>query len=299
MPMDNSCTYSVAIFAYNEEDQILECLRAVEQATQGVPTSVYVLANGCSDRTADKARTFCDGKDGWHVAEIELGDKANAWNEYVYNLSGKAKIHFFIDADTRPGPESFNILAHALERNSYAHAASGVPESGRTAEPTRQNILRNHGMPGPLYSIREEFLSRLRAANARLPLGLIGDDIIVPVFVKTNLFQHRELDLSRVVPCSNAVYAYYSLSYARAAHWRLYWRRRARNSLRHFQNQLLIPRLRRDGLAAMPTHIEELYTLPEVSAFRPRREFPNYLFDRIALARIKEARRARSSLAPA
>jgi len=299
MSKHNSCSYSVAVFAYNEEAHIVECLEAVEQATQWVPTSVYVLANGCTDATADKARTFCIGKKNWHVADITLGDKANAWNEYIHNLSGKAEIHFFIDGDTRPRPESFNILADALERNSYAHAASGVPESGRTAEPTRRNILRNHGMPGPLYGIREEFVSRLRIANARLPIGLIGDDIIVPVFVKTNLFEHRELDLGRVVPCSNAVYTYYSLSYTRAAHWRLYWRRRARNSLRHFQNQLLIPRLRRDGLAAMPTQIEELYTLPEVSAFRPRKEIPNYLFDRIALSRIKEARRAQSSLAAA
>jgi hypothetical protein len=51
-------TAIVAIPARNEEERIEACLTALEAQNCGTPFSVLVLANNCSDRTADIVRAF-------------------------------------------------------------------------------------------------------------------------------------------------------------------------------------------------------------------------------------------------
>lgn len=281
--------FAVAIFAHNEEDRIAQCLRMVVSAIDDVRALVVVLANGCRDRTVAVAQTFTKDRPNIHVADIPLGDKANAWNHYVYERAPKARYHFFVDGDIRPTPISFKEICEALERDRYAHAGSALPQGGRRAAAWRERVLANHGMPGGFYCIRNGFLHRLRQAEVRLPIGLIGDDALVPILVKTDLLEHSFLDPNRVIPCRNASFLYSSLSYWQPKDWHLYWRRRVRYSLRHFQNRLLIPRLKAHGLKGLPTHVNELYALPEASKLTARWRVPDLIFDRIALARIAKS----------
>lgn len=288
---------AIAVFAYNEERHIAACLSQVAQGAAGLNAHVTVLANGCRDATAAAARSLAARYRGSNldleisVVEIALGDKANAWNSYVYDHGPRARLHVFVDGDTLPAAESFAALRDALDADRHAHAASGLPVGGRSAQRWRAHILEKRSMPGPLYALRGAFLDRLRAQEIRLPVGLIGDDILIPILVRSEMLT-TELDRSRITPCQAATFSYTAFSYRRFDDWRLYLRRKLRNSQRHFQNQLLIPRARRDGAAALPAQIAEIYHTPEAARLRPRIsvEFP---WDVMALARIRRARAQR------
>lgn len=287
---------AIAVFAHNEERHIAACLSQVAQGAAGLNAQVTVLANGCRDATAEEARRFAERcrrrnpEVDISVVEIALGDKANAWNSYVYEHAPRARLHVFVDGDTLPAAESFAALRDALDSDRHAQAAAGLPVGGRSARRWRAHILKKRSMPGPLYALRDAFLDRLRAQEIRLPVGLIGDDILIPILVRSELLT-TDLDRSRVTPCQAATFSYTPFSYRRFDDWRLYVRRKLRNSERHFQNQLLIPRARRDGAGALPARIAEIYQTPEAGRLRPRRslEFP---WDVVALTRMRRANAA-------
>lgn len=281
---------SVAIFAHNEQDYIRDCLQVVAEGLQGLDARAVVLANGCTDGTVEVAQAFCRGHANFTVVGIAVGDKANAWNVYVHDLAPEAQAHVFVDGDTLPYPGSFAAILRDVRATPGAHGIAGLPIGGRTSASWRENIVSGHGLPGPLYALSGCFVDAVRAARVRLPSGLIGDDVLVPILVRSDLLSREAQDPRRVAVCPQAEFTYKSLSYLRPKHWRLYLRRRTRNSLRHFQNQLLIPRIRRGGTAAIPADIAELYEPASVAALAPRRHPVDFWFDWAALRRIRAAK---------
>src|SRR3954451_5036975 len=69
--------FSVVIAAHNEGAVIEATLRSVLNNKLDRPLQVIVVANGCSDDTAEKARKFGDAVE---VIETPVGNKINAIN---------------------------------------------------------------------------------------------------------------------------------------------------------------------------------------------------------------------------
>lgn len=125
---------SVLIPAHNESAYISACLGhlyASRPLPEGVEVEVLVLANGCSDDTAAKARRL-EPPPGWQLQVLERldGGKLAALNEGDRKATGDVLI--YLDADVTVEPELLAELATALtpERALYA---SGTPVVSRAA----------------------------------------------------------------------------------------------------------------------------------------------------------------------
>ena len=89
---------SVLIPAHNEASYLPTCLDAVvaSDAVQG-GVEVIVIANGCSDDTADIARGYEEEmlQKGWTLTVLDLaeGGKLNAWNKGEATAIGEVLIY--------------------------------------------------------------------------------------------------------------------------------------------------------------------------------------------------------------
>lgn len=123
---------SVILPASNEEAYIGACLTALF-ASAPVPggAEVIVVANGCRDATADRARAMAGAaqKAGWgfQVLELAMGGKPGALNAGDAAANGTARA--YLDADVIVSPPVMAQLARALEidRPRYAGATPRIP----------------------------------------------------------------------------------------------------------------------------------------------------------------------------
>jgi glycosyltransferase involved in cell wall biosynthesis len=256
--------WCVMVLAYNEERHIEACLDSIFQGEPSRAIDVYVMANGCTDRTEHVVRDYRRKRPSVHLVSIALGDKCNAWNVFIHETvqkccSGK-DIYFFMDGDARIVPGSLTALELGLSGNPRAHAASAPPASGRSMENDRQELLNGHHLVANLYAIRGDFVRRLQAEGVRLPLKLEGDDGLLGILIKWDLQPEAgKTDDSRIQPCASAGFTFTSVDRRNWGEWRGYWRRLVRYGRRRFEFQLLGPRLKRQGMSAMPVDISEIY----------------------------------------
>ena len=210
-----------------------------------------------------RPRRLCDAVAREHpnvaLISIELGDKANAWNLYVHEIAGDAEAYFFVDGDVRVRPGSLLRLRDALAVNPDANAAAALPASGRNLDSFRRDLIREHGLAGNLYALSAPFVAKIRHAGIRLPVGLVGEDSLVGALAKWNLDSEMHWNNARIVCAEAAEFAFESLSPFNPRDWHTYWRRLIRYKIRAYQNQLIRELLRRDGLAAMPRSVGDLY----------------------------------------
>ncbi len=259
-----AAAWPVMVLAHNEERCIAACLDSIFAADPDLDLAVYVMANGCTDRTEDIVRQYSAKRPKVRLISIALGDKCNAWNVFIHETvpvfcQGR-EVYFFMDGDARAVPRSFSAMLRALKANPYAHAASAVPASGRNIERDRDEMLRDRGLVANLYALRGTFVERLRAQSVRIPLSLEGDDGLIGAFVKWDLHPERNVfDDKRIVPCADAAFEFESMSAARVGHWKLYWKRAVRYARRRYEFEILGPVLKAGGVAALPSDISVLY----------------------------------------
>ena len=91
----------MGVVACDEENAIGPMLRSLFQQSLFSDSeidveeiNVFILANGCSDGTAEVARSFFaknpdleNAKSSLEVVEFDYGDKATTWNRFVHELS--------------------------------------------------------------------------------------------------------------------------------------------------------------------------------------------------------------------
>src|SRR5882724_10671606 len=104
--------WPVMVLAYNEERVIEACLDSIFAADPDRRFEVFVMANGCSDRTEEDVRDYSRGRSEVHLASIAVGVKCNAWNVFVHesvpaHFPGR-EVYFFMDGDARVVPGSFS-----------------------------------------------------------------------------------------------------------------------------------------------------------------------------------------------
>ena len=252
------------VLAHNEERHIAACLDSIFDADPGSTFEVFVMANGCTDRTEAIVTEYGKRRPEVHLVSIAMGDKCNAWNVFIHETvptrAPDREVYFFMDGDARATPGSFSAMARALASDARAHAASAAPMSGRSGKTDRAEILEQRGLVANLYSMRGAFVQRLRELEVRIPLKLEGDDGLIGALIKWDLDpQHNEFDHNRIVPCGDAGFMFESMSPTRLADWRGYWKRAVRYGRRRFEFQLLGRSLKSRGLAGLPIDITELY----------------------------------------
>lgn len=256
--------WPVMVLAHNEERHIAACLDSIFDAEPGRAFDIFVMANGCTDRTEAIVLEYGKRRPGVHLVSIAIGDKCNAWNVFVHETvparcPGR-DVYFFVDGDARFVPGSFSAMARGLEREPLAHAASAPPASGRSMRTDREEILRERGLVANLYALRGGFVHRLQQLGVRLPLGLEGDDGLIGAFVKWDLDPASgKWEHERIVPCPEAGFIFESMDWRRRSDWRAYWRRAVRYGRRRYEFELLGKRLESGGIKSMPRHINELY----------------------------------------
>jgi len=282
--------WAVAVFAHNEENNIERCLESLLTATK-TPGAllIYVLNNGSADNTASIVATFAIKHPQVQLCEIVLGDKANAWNYFVHDLTPKADCFFFVDGDVTFASGALDELHSALAQNIDAHIATGVPGSGRHRHDQLEALMTNGGVLGNLYAAKAKFIETIRQRKIRMPTGFIREDGLVGAFAMFNLDPlTHQWNKARVVTVTTACFLFTSLKWWSFADMRLYWRRRIRYSIGHFQNMLLKDILWSKGIAAIPNDDAELYASGPLPTLKWRGL--NTIFDAIALTHIKHRR---------
>ena len=176
---------NVAVFAHQEEAGIVRCLESVAAATRE-PTrlDVRVLANGCSDRTVERAAEFCRTHAGFRLDEIALGDKSNAWNHYVHGDIDPDARHYFLDGDNWLPALALDAIESVWD-DGRDWAVAPLPIG--VAESLRHLLGEHRWISGNFYGVSGEFVSAVRRAEFRLPVGYIGDDSLVSWLLERGL----------------------------------------------------------------------------------------------------------------
>jgi hypothetical protein len=76
------------------------------------------------------------------IWSIPLGDKANAWNQYIHHLWAGQELVFFIDGYVRLNSDAIELLGGAVQSDPQALGGSGVPTVGRSARALRHRFWR-------------------------------------------------------------------------------------------------------------------------------------------------------------
>lgn len=129
-------TLAIIIPAANEADRIGPCLAALATAQDpGLPVTVIVVANGCRDATAARARGAGRAitARGWHMQVLELaeGGKPGALN--AGDAATGAGLRLYLDADVTLAPGFLPALVAALARPDPAFASGRVRITGQGA----------------------------------------------------------------------------------------------------------------------------------------------------------------------
>ncbi|NNE35976.1 MAG: glycosyltransferase family 2 protein [Rhodothermales bacterium] len=111
---------TVIVPAHNESAVISDCLESIVDQ-EGVD-DVIVACNGCSDDTADIVRLRFPGVHCLDIAEASKTNALNVAEEKAKEL-GMVFPLFYIDADTRLGPNAVKIIDEALASSPILLAA--------------------------------------------------------------------------------------------------------------------------------------------------------------------------------
>lgn len=105
--------FSVVIPAYNEAAVIERCLRSMLTGADPGEIDIVVVANGCKDDTAARARAFGPAVT---VVETPIGNKIGALN--LGDANARYFPRMYIDADIQVGIEALRAVAALLTDDS-------------------------------------------------------------------------------------------------------------------------------------------------------------------------------------
>jgi glycosyltransferase involved in cell wall biosynthesis len=94
MPSLNKEKWSATIFAHNEASNIIRCLESVLSQSDEASFPIYVLANGCTDNTAQVVKSMTLEHPSIQLIVINKPDKANAWNQYTHHIAPESDYLF-------------------------------------------------------------------------------------------------------------------------------------------------------------------------------------------------------------
>ncbi len=184
-PSENA-DLSIVLPASNEAGEIGECLDSILRSDWSAKASVdcIVVANGCSDATADIARQRVDAFQarGWNLTVLDIaeGGKLNALN--LGDRTATSGNRIYIDADVRLSPLLLQQI-HDVLQTEEARYTSGTCEislpNSWVSRAYRRIYSRvpfmTHGVPGcGIFAVNEPGRARWK----EFP-NIISDDTFV------------------------------------------------------------------------------------------------------------------------
>lgn len=237
---------SVGILAHNEEDVIAATIESLlSQSIFSEPLTaveVVVVANGCSDRTADIARSALARLDAprqaARVIVLEQSGKANAWNVFTHEASARdADYLVLLDADIEfAAPDAVSSLIRNLENHDEVMIAPDQPVKRFSRRGPMSALIRalqksgsddEHALSGQFYAARPD---ALRAVV--MPLGVVVEDGFLRAMTLTCSFSAAE-DKSRIRRAPG-VRHYYNAYESLSSIWRYERRQAAGTSINRF-----------------------------------------------------------------
>lgn len=204
----------IGVFAHNEARCIANTLGGLlRQDYSGLDARILILANGCTDNTAQLAREFAQSneisRDGVRIEVIELtlGGKSRTWNTYVHQLSRpEAEVLIFTDADIEiPESDSMLRLVEGLAKNPRLHAFNSHPIKDIVFRPENLSLMDKliamssetlndwkTAICGSLYA-----MPAARARTLHLPIGLAVEDGFLRAMILTDAMTAEE-DFARI-----------------------------------------------------------------------------------------------------
>lgn len=232
--------YSIVAFAYNEERSIGATLASILKNADSQLTHIAVIANGCSDRTADIAQAVLEQQApcAFEVVNLALGDKCNAWNQYVYRYLPDCAVHFFVDSDVTFTKHAFPKLFQQLQASARV-AVTGLPQTGRNLTKYTELATRHSCMFGNLYGVKHEFLDRLKKQHIKLPAGLSWIDSQLTKLINHNLSADKSEYTHQVTFLEGVGFTFDSLKPWRKDDIKLYLNRITRYKVGQLQERYL------------------------------------------------------------
>ena len=187
---------SVIVPANNEEDHIGRCLAALVESTvpRDLPVDIVVAANGCSDRTVERAHGFAqrfEARD-WHFTVLDLPDPGKIGALNAGDRAARGALRAYLDADVRVSKPLLGQIVTALNRDTPAFASGHVriPRPTTTASRAYRRFYLTvpfitHGVPGC------GFFAVNAAGRARW--GAFPEVIADDIFARLNFAPHERI----------------------------------------------------------------------------------------------------------
>jgi hypothetical protein len=219
---------SIGVLAHNEKLHIERTLQSLftQNIFQRFSTEIVIVANGCTDETADLARrslevyrTVWSQSGSARVEELVVPGKVNAWNQFVHKFSSPAaSMLILMDADiTFSNSNTLSSMVTNLAHNTHAVVCVDRPIKDIETNTKRtffQNLLvaatptidpNNVPLCGQLYCAFSEELRRIE-----LPVDLPVEDGFLRALLVTKGFT-RDEDSTRIILDSTAAHKFESV----------------------------------------------------------------------------------------
>ncbi|MDP2902557.1 MAG: glycosyltransferase [Methylovulum sp.] len=274
----------ICVVAHNEQDRIIECLVQIANAIQysTYQFQVEIIANGCTDYTVKLCEAFCKiNPEHFTLHDLAMGDKANAWNYFSYQVNKANSLAIYIDGDCFISINALEDMVKTYLTNKGVNSIAGFPATtGRGALNWRRNLIENGETPGNFYALTPQFLEKIKALDFKLPIGLIGDDSVLSWVCGNDLSIKNERNKANFGLSINSLFYYERLLPNSIKNIRSYLRRLDRYSLRRYQQKCIRTYVDQYDFSSLPHTIEELYKFnTKLSLKDIRLDFVNIIFD--------------------
>lgn len=248
------------MFVYNLAESIDSSISSVLAAAKGLDFQLYVMCNGCRDKSYEVAIKSSQVDKRVKVYNLSIADKAATWNSFVYDYYDKISLRVFLDGDLTFEENAIINIAEYQYHHSEYNSVSGLPwAGGRESAMRRSLLLQRHEISGNLYTLSTRFLRKLITRNVKLPVGLIGDDSMLGYLAATDIESGTDEPIMRRGVCRGAIFVYERLSVFRIKHFKLYVRRKVRYAMRKLQQDAVVSKIKSRGLEAIPTNANDAF----------------------------------------
>lgn len=171
---------SIVIPAHNESAVISRCLRGILSGARPGEFEIIVACNGCTDDTADIARTFPDAT----VVEVDTASKVAALN--AGDAAATVFPRLYVDADVQISTNAVRAVASVLDRGAQAAAPLPVVDHSDSSLMVRMyfsvwrrlGYATRHALGSGVYGMSESGRSRF----GEFPAVIADDGFVYSMF---------------------------------------------------------------------------------------------------------------------
>ena len=301
--------WAVAIFSSRETLETLSSsVAAALKGTGATETFIDIMVNG-NPKLAHSIGHYVEtlpALPGAHAIVrawcISLADAGHAWNQYVHSVWPGSDIAYFLTGYTKVMPDALTLISEGLCGTPAAWAAAGVPTVGRSSRTTRESMLRAGGLHGGFYAVRGTTLTKMRAIDFRLPLGIYRADAVIGAAIYFGLDPARNRwDLERILVEPRATWTFRALRWWHPDDIRIQLRRLMRQAQGALENQAIRTRFaieRRSAEGLPRTSAELVLSWAKANPTMARRVLLRHPLSFFALRRLRRLRDFSRALAP-